>query len=142
MNKIGMKLMITCVVGAALASTTLARPHGGPGGHGMGPRPGIGMGHRPGPGPRFGHHPGPGPRFGHHPGPGPRFCAPPPRPFHRPPPRHFTGWRRGCRIHPHYRSVWVGDIWYDAYGYPCYSPSYLAVTPVPTVVAPGVCVRW
>ena len=151
MKKMTKKVIIAGVVCAALAGTTFARPHGGPG---MGFRPGPGPGFRPGPamhhpgprvcapGPRFGHHPGPGPRFGHHPGPGPRFGMPPPRPFHRPPPMHWAGWRRGCRIHPHYRSVWVGDIWYDAYGYPCYSPSYLAVTPVANTVIyqPGVSV--
>ena len=163
MKKMTKKLMIAGVVCAALAGTTFARPHGGPG---MGPRPGgpgfcrPGPGFRPAPGPGFRHGPGPGfrhgpgPGFRHGPGPGfrpgpvmhrpgPHFgMHPGPRPFHRPPPMHWAGWRRGCHIHPHYRSIWVGDIWYDAYGYPCYSPSYLAVTPVANTVVyqPGVTV--
>lgn len=45
-------------------------------------------------------------------------------------PANFHGWHRGPAPHPHYRSVWIGDIWYDINGYPCYSPEYLAVTPV------------
>ena len=158
MKKMTKKLMIAGVVCAALAGTTFARPHGGPG---MGPRPGgpgfcrPGPGFRAGPGPGFRHGPGPGMGFRHGPGPGfrpgpvmghrpgPHFgMHPGPRPFHRPPPMHWAGWRRGCHIHPHYRSMWVGDIWYDAYGYPCYSPSYLAVTPVANTVVyqPGVTV--
>ena len=163
MKKMTKKLMIAGIVCAALAGTTFARPHGGPGmgprprGPGMGFRPGPGMGHRPGPAmgcrPGFGHRPGPGmgfrpgpvmgprpgPHFGMHPGPRPFHH---PGPFHRPPPMHWAGWRRGCHIHPHYRSIWVGDIWYDAYGYPCYSPSYLSVTPVANTVIyqPGVSV--
>ena len=158
MKKMTKKLMIAGVVCAALAGTTFARPHGGPG---MGPRPGgpgfcrPGPGFRAGPGPGFRHGPGPGMGFRHGPGPGfrpgpvmgprpgPHFgMHPGPGPFHRPPPMHWAGWRRGCHIHPHYRSMWVGDIWYDAYGYPCYSPSYLSVTPVANTVIyqPGVSV--
>lgn len=59
---------------------------------------------------------------------------------HRRPPAHFRGWRRGHVVHPRHRSCWVDGIWYDAYGYPCYSPEYLAVTPVANTVvytAPG-----
>lgn len=56
------------------------------------------------------------------------------RPPHRPAPAHFRGWRRGRVVHASYRSCWVGNIWYDAYGYPCYSPEYLAVTPVADTV--------
>lgn len=59
---------------------------------------------------------------------------------HRRPPEHFRGWRRGRAVHAHHRSCWVDGIWYDAYGYPCYSPEYLAVTPVANTVvytAPG-----
>jgi hypothetical protein len=57
---------------------------------------------------------------------------------HRHAPKSFHGWRRGHKAHAHYRSCWVGEIWYNAAGFPCYSPEYLAVTPVAnTVVITG-----
>ena len=49
-------------------------------------------------------------------------------------PTDFHGWRRGHRPHAHYRNVWMDDIWYDAYGYPCYSPYYMEVVEVPGAV--------
>ena len=53
--------------------------------------------------------------------------------YHVPPP-DFRGWYRGPRPHAHYRSVWIDDVWYDAYGYPCYSPYYMEVVDVPGAV--------
>ena len=55
-------------------------------------------------------------------------------------PTDFHGWRRGHRPHAHYRNVWMDDIWYDAYGYPCYSPYYQEVVMLPAdtvVYTPG-----
>ena len=66
---------------------------------------------------------------------GPRFA----NGYHVPPPS-FHGWYRGPHPHTHYRSVWIDDVWYDAYGYPCYSPYYMEVVDVPGAVLyqPGV----
>ena len=66
---------------------------------------------------------------------GPRFA----NGYHVPPPS-FHGWYRGPHPHAHYRNVWIDDIWYDAYGYPCYSPYYMEVVDVPGAVLyqPGV----
>ena len=66
-----------------------------------------------------------GPGFHH----GPVFRAGPgPSDLHR--------WRRGHAPHPHYRSGWYENVWYDAYGYP-YDYGTTVVTPAPTVVAPA-----
>jgi hypothetical protein len=67
---------------------------------------------------------------------GPRFAN-----GYHVPPTDFHGWRRGPHPHSHYRSVWIDDIWYDAYGYPCYSPYYQEVVMLPAntvVYTPGV----
>ena len=67
---------------------------------------------------------------------GPRFA----NGYHVPPP-DFRGWYRGPHPHHSYRSVWIDDIWYDAYGYPCYSPYYQEVMVLPAgsvVYQPGV----
>ena len=53
---------------------------------------------------------------------------------HHVPPPSFHGWYRGPRPHAHFRNVWMDDVWYDAYGYPCYSPYYLEVVDVPGAV--------
>ena len=58
---------------------------------------------------------------------GPRFA----NGYHVPPP-DFRGWYRGPRPHAHYRSVWIDDVWYDAYGYPFYSPAYQEVVVIPS----------
>jgi hypothetical protein len=66
---------------------------------------------------------------------GPRFAN-----GYRVAPTDFHGWRRGHRPHAHYRNVWMDDIWYDAYGYPCYSPYYQEVVMLPAdtvVYTPG-----
>ena len=60
---------------------------------------------------------------------GPRFSN-----GHHIPPPSFDGWYRGPRPHAHFRNVWMDDIWYDAYGYPCYSPYYMEVVEVPGAV--------
>ena len=67
--------------------------------------------------------------------------APPPHHAFRPgvPPPNMRGWRRGPAPHPHYRSGWFGDVWYDAYGYPYYGPA--VVTPAPVVAPAPVVVR-
>ena len=57
---------------------------------------------------------------------GPRFAN-----GYHVPPRDFVGWYRGPHPHPHYRNIWFDDIWYDAYGYPCYSPAYQEVVMMP-----------
>ena len=81
---------------------------------------------------------------------------PPPTFRYGAPPPHLHGWRRGPTPHPTWRSGWYGDVWYDAYGYPYYSPTVVAqpvvyqtapavvtpaqpvvVTPAPTVVTPA-----
>lgn len=63
---------------------------------------------------------------------------PPPTIRYAAPPPNLHTWRRGAVPHATYRSVWYGDVWYDAYGYPHYNP---AVQPVvyqtqPVVVQP------
>ena len=76
--------------------------------------------------------PGPHGGVGHH---GPHGAPSSHHTFHRgTPPPSLRGWKRGPAPHPHYRSGWYGDIWYDAYGYPYYGPA--VVTPAP-VVAPA-----
>ena len=70
--------------------------------------------------------PPPPPRWGYGPG------------LHRRPgPPSLVGWRRGL-IHPHYRSCWYDNVWYDAAGYAYYAPGYTATTvvqqPAPVVV--------
>jgi hypothetical protein len=85
------------------------------------------------------HHAGPGPmpaKHHHGVGHGPHGAPLHHHTFRRGvPPPNMRGWRRGPAPHPHYRSGWYGDIWYDAYGYPYYGPA--VVTPAPTVVTPA-----
>jgi hypothetical protein len=110
--------IIFAIAGCFVAGAAWAVPPGHPPHH-MGP----------GPGPMHAkHHHG----VGHH---GPHGAPPPHHVFHRGvPPPSLRGWRRGHAPHPHYRSGWYGEIWYDAYGYPYYGPA--VVTPAP-VVAPA-----
>ena len=62
-------------------------------------------------------------------------AAPSPHVFRRGgPPPDIRGWRRGPAPHPHYRSGWHGNVWYDAYGYPFYGSAVVA--PAPVVVQP------
>ena len=87
------------------------------------------------------HHPDPYPRHGgYHGGAWHGSHAAPPPVFRRGvPPPNMHGWRRGPAPHPHYRSGWYGDVWYDAYGYPYYGPA--VVTPAPVVAPAPVVVR-
>jgi len=68
-------------------------------------------------------------------GAGPHAVSPAHHTFRRGvPPPDVRGWRRGSVPHPQYRSGWYGEVWYDAYGYPHYSPA--VVVPAPVVVPP------
>ena len=64
------------------------------------------------------------------------------RRLRRPGPPSLVGWRRGL-IHPHYRSCWYDNVWYDAAGYAYYAPGYTATTVVqqPVVVPQPVVVQ-
>lgn len=133
MNK---KLIIALIAGVALTGFAAPGHHGR--GPGRGSAPALrhgGGGHRPVArhAPRV-HHVRPA---SHHVRPASHHVRPRwgygPGLHYRPGPASLVGWRRGA-LHPHYRSCWFGDVWYDAYGYAYYYPGYSTTTVVTTPV--------